>query len=194
MNFRPHAALVMVLGLLWSAIAAQAAPARYILDADRSQVAFIYSFDGQEVTGTAPVSTAEILLDPANLAASRVDVTLDLGRARGGFPFATQALRGPRMFDLRNHPRAHFRSTRIRRTETGARMEGVLTLRGVTRPVALDVALYRQRGTEPGDLDHLTLLVTGIIDRHEFGVSGYPRRVGPEVALRIVVRIDREGA
>ena len=49
-------------------------------------------------------------------------------------------LRSPDFFDVENHPVMEFRSSRIERTsETAAKVHGDLTIRGVTRPVVLDV-------------------------------------------------------
>ena len=106
---------------------------------------------------------------------------------------ATQAAAAPEAYrlDTARHPLITFRSTRITGTLQTATVEGHLTLRGVTRPVTLTAGLYRQRGTEPRDLDHLTVLLTGQIDRHTFGASGFADLVGPLIDLRIVARIER---
>ena len=89
------------------------------------------------------------------------------------------------------HNPCHRRSTRITGTLSAARVEGLLTVRDTTRPVMLQAGLYRQRGTDPADLTRLTVLLTGQIDRHAFGVTGFPDLVGPTISLRIVARIER---
>jgi polyisoprenoid-binding protein YceI len=49
-------------------------------------------------------------------------------------------LRSPDFFDVETHPAMTFRSTRIERTsDAGGRVFGDLTIRGVTRPVELNV-------------------------------------------------------
>jgi polyisoprenoid-binding protein YceI len=49
-------------------------------------------------------------------------------------------LRSPDFFDVETHPVMSFRSTRIERTsDTSAKVYGELTIRGVARPVVLDV-------------------------------------------------------
>lgn len=58
----------------------------------------------------------------------------------------------------------------------------------------LDAQLFRQAGHEAGDLDHLSVLLTGQLDRHVFGASGYPELVGPQIDLRILVRMERRGS
>lgn len=61
----------------------------------------------------------------------------------------------------------------------------------MTRPVTLIACLYRQRGTRADDLNPLTVLLSGEIDRHTLGASGSPGVVGLLFNLRIVLRIER---
>lgn len=181
----------LALALLLLATQALAAPEAYRLDAARSVVGFGYTLAGNAGRGTMPVTSAEMVLDLADPGQSRVTVTLDAQGARAGFFLATQAMRGPQGLDTARHPVITFRSTAITGTLRAARVEGLLTVRGTTRPVTLRASLYRQRGTDPQASDHLTILLTGEIDRHEFGASGFPDLVGSHITLRIVARIER---
>lgn len=169
----------------------RAEPAAFILDAARSQVTFTYDFQGLPRTGTMPVKSAEILLDLADVPASAVTVTLDPGSARAGFIFATQVMRGPEVLDTATHPTITFRSTSFEGDLSGATVSGELTVRGVARPVMLEAGLYRQAGTEVDDRDNLAVLLTGTIDRNDYGASGFPGYVGPEIGLRVVAIISR---
>lgn len=170
---------------------AAAAPEAYRLDTARSSVGFTYRLGQAEAAGTMPVRSAEMWIDIANPPASRVTVTLDASAARAGLFFATEAMRGPQVLDTARHPLITFRSTRITGTLQAATVAGQLTVRGTTLPVTLTAGLYRQRGTEADDLDHLTVLLTGQIDRRDFGASGFSDLVGPLIDLRILARIDR---
>lgn len=185
--------IALALCLIATQIATQAAaaPEAYRLDTARSSVGFTYTLGPAETAGTMPVRSAEMWIDLANPSASRVTVTLDASRARAGVFFATEAMRGPQVLDTARHPSITFRSTRITGTLQAARVEGLVTLRGTTRPITLDAGLYRQRGTDVDDLDHLTVLLTGQIDRHDFGASGFAELVGPLIDLRIMARIGR---
>lgn len=181
----------LALALCLLADAALAAPEAFRLDTARSSVGFTYQFMGGDRRGTMPVRSADMAIDLRDIGASRVDVTLDPSRARAGFVFATQAMTGPRVLDTARHPEITFRSTRITGTLQEAQVTGDLTVRGVTRAVTLDAGLYRQRGSDPADLDNLTVLLTGTIDRHAFGADGFPAYVGPMITLRIVARIEK---
>lgn len=172
----------------------RAAPVRYRLDTDASTVGFHFILNGISQTGSMPVLRAEILIDPDNLAASQVDVTVDVTRARTPFGFATQALVGPDVLDAARFPTIRFVSQSIQlgsagRISSGARITGQLTIRGQTRTVTLAAGVYRPQGTDPDDLTRLQAQLTGRISRAAFGATGYPGLVRDEVMLDIVALV-----
>jgi polyisoprenoid-binding protein YceI len=75
---------------------------------------------------------------------------------------------GPEFFDLERHPEVTFRSTAIRVGEDGhVEVDGELTMRGITRPVAA-VGRYAAPRTLPfGEAGGMRLQAT--IDRREWG-------------------------
>ncbi|WP_417727112.1 YceI family protein [Roseovarius sp.] len=179
------------LALLLIATQATAAPEAYRLDVARSTVGFSYDFGQGDNRGTLPIKSADMRIDLRDLGASQLAVTLDATGARAGFLFATQAMKGPEVLDTAHHPDITFRSTEITGTPQAARITGLLTVRGVTRTITLDAGLYRQRGTDPDNLDQLTVLLTSTINRNAFGASGFATLVGPMIGLRIVARVER---
>ncbi|KMW58051.1 hypothetical protein AIOL_003021 [Candidatus Rhodobacter oscarellae] len=183
--------MAAVLALLGAA-AALAAPQSYRLEPDASTVQFTYQLNGQPMTGRMPVTRADIEIDFANLRNSTAQVTLNAAKARAGLIFATEAMRGARVLDTKRHPEMRFVSTAVRGTPSAAQLAGQLTIRGVTRPVTLQARLYRQRGTAPGALDRLSILLTGSVDRTAFGASGFADLVGPRIDITILARIARE--
>ncbi|MGV6812324.1 MAG: YceI family protein [Brevirhabdus sp.] len=178
---------------LVAALPVWAAPARYVLDADRSSVRFFWDVNGAPSRGAMDVAAADLVLDLRQVSRSRVTVEIDVGSATARLPFAQQAIRGPEILHAARHPRARFESTSVRREGDGARIDGLLTLRGVTRPVTLRADIYRQQGSQPGDLSALTIRLTGAISRAEFGATGFARLVGDTVRLDILARIERAG-
>ncbi|MEM6887052.1 MAG: YceI family protein [Pseudomonadota bacterium] len=172
----------------------RAAGQRYDLVETASEIAFGFQLNGVSQTGTVPVASADIQVDTRNLAASKADVSADIRGARTGFVFVTQALLSPEVLDAANHPLVRFQSTTVRlgaqgRISDGARIEGNLTMRGVTKLLSLDATIARPRGTEPDDLDRLLVHLTGTLDRRDFGAAGYPLMVPPLVTLDIRAEI-----
>jgi polyisoprenoid-binding protein YceI len=165
-----------------------------VLEPAKSNVGFEVEVGQSPLKGTMPVTRADIVLDFDSAAASRVLVTLDPGQAQMGLPFATQAMRGPDILAADRFPEIRFESTRVRPTETGAEVEGLLTIRGVTKPVVLAALLTRPQGTAPGYRDELTIRLTGAVSRQAFGASGYAELVGDAVQLRVTAHIRLEDA
>ena len=173
------------------AAAVQAGAVRYVLDAARSRVAFETDFGPDKIIGTMPVARADLAIDFDRVANSRVSVTLDARRAEASFPFAAQALMGPKVLDVRSFPSIAFESTAVRGEGEGALIDGVLTIRGMTRPATFLATIFRQAGSEPGDLSRLTIRLVGSVRRSAFGATGWADMVGDEVRIEILARIDR---
>ncbi|WP_298296840.1 YceI family protein [uncultured Litoreibacter sp.] len=171
-----------------------AAPVAYALEAAKSQVGFVFKLNNADAKGSMPIKSSNITIDTAALQRSSVDVTVDVRRARTGFIFATEALKGASVLNARKFGTIRFVSTRIRlngagNLADGAKIDGNLTIRGVTRPVTLNAALFRQRGTEAGDLSKLSFRLNGTVSRSAFGATGYGDLVDDTIRLDIVARV-----
>ncbi|WP_127900563.1 YceI family protein [Solirhodobacter olei] len=181
------AAFVLIAGM------ASAMPRHYALEPATTAVRFSVAFGGDKITGQMPVAKATVTLDFQSLANCHVSVTLDAAKAEASFPFAAQAMKGPLVLDTRKFPDISFTSTAVHATATGALIDGRITIRGQTRPIRLTADLYRQRGTAPGELDHLAIQLTGEVKRSEFGATGWAGTVGDVVHLDIIANMDRRG-
>lgn len=188
--------LVFAVVFLLVPSATLAAPVSYSLQRDRSEVGFVYTLTGAENRGSMPVIDADIRIDFAQFSASSVDVSVDVTRARTGLIFATEALKAPSVLDAGNHPTVRFRSTAIRAYDprnlsAGGEIDGLLTIRGVTLPVTLNAAVFRQQGTAEGDLSQLSFRISGAVSRAAFGATGYSDIVDDAIALDIAARVIR---
>lgn len=174
--------------ILWAGTLS-AAPIPYAIEAAKSTVGFETDFGPDKINGSMPVTRADLVLDFRNVANCTIAVTLDISKATASFPFATQALKGPKVLDSATWPDITFVSTAVRTKGDGAEVDGHLTIRGVTRPVTLAANIYRQTGFDEGDYTHLSVLLTGAVNRSDFGATGWADMVGDEVRLRILARI-----
>ncbi|MBT8415771.1 MAG: YceI family protein [Boseongicola sp.] len=189
--------IILATFCLWvaAAVSVWAMPLSYALDAGESRVGFEVPFGPDQITGTMPVRLADIALDFAQPSNSRISVVLDVGNAQANFPFATQALRGPRVLDAAAFPDITFVSNSIevqRDAPSKARLGGDITIRGVTRPIVLDVELFRPAGRAPGERELLFVRLEGAVSRAAFGATGWDDLVGDEVSLDLMLRIDLE--
>lgn len=151
--------------LLALALPFSAAATDYAVQPAASTLGFSDTFQGEAFNGHFGQWTAAISYDPANLAGSKFDVEVVLASVKTGDKDRDGALPGTDFFDVAKFPKAHFVSTGFH--QNGARViaDGNLTLRGVTRPVSLDVT-FKPQGKGA------TLDVAGTVRRLDFGVGG----------------------
>jgi len=168
---------------------ASAAPRTYVLEPAESSVGFETDFGPDRITGNFTVTRADLTVDFDKVANTRIAVALDTSKATASFPFAAQAMRGPKVLDSATWPEITFVSSAVRPAGDGAQVDGALTIRGVTRPVTLKAGIFRQQGTAEGDLSQLTVRLTGAINRSDYGATGWNDMVGDQVRLDILARI-----
>lgn len=187
---------ILTAALLLFPLGAMAAPVQYTLQADRSEVGFVFALSGAQNRGSMPVRAANITIDFDAFSTSSVDVTVDVRGARTGLIFATEALKAASVLDAANHPTIRFQSTAVRPNNAralsaGGEIDGLLTIKGVTRPVTLQAALFRQQGTAEGDLSQLSFRISGQVSRSAFGATGYSDIVADTISLDIAARVIR---
>jgi polyisoprenoid-binding protein YceI len=185
----------LILGLMIAQLLATplwAAPQGYSLEPNGTVVGFSTDFGPDEITGQIPISSANLKLDFDNPNKSTIDVSLNVGKANASFPFAAQALKGPKVLDAKGFPEIIFVSSKIQAEGEGARVEGNITIRGVTKPIVMFAQFWQQSGQEVGDLSRLKIRLTGAVMRSDFGATGWADMVGDEVRLDILVLIERD--
>ncbi|MGI5339688.1 YceI family protein [Streptomyces sp. CA-181903] len=143
-----------------------------------------------------------LVCDPEDPEHARVEATIDATQVWTGQPQRDAHLRSADFFDVEHHPTWTFASTQVRRlssTEFG--LDGDLTVRGVTRPVSLDVTYLGQwdtpwweDGRDQGPRRRAGFTGRTRINRQDFGVSWNDTvdRGGVVVSDLIDVRVDVE--
>lgn len=100
-----------------------------------------------------------------------VAVEIKAGELWSGEPERDEHLRSADFLDVARHPKIIFRSTKVTRlTGNEYCVRGELTVRGVTRPVALDV-LYLGTWRSPFNDTRVGFTAKTILNRHDFGVD-----------------------
>ena len=79
-------------------------------------------------------------------------------------------LRSADFLDAANFPEITFKSTRISGDESEFEVVGNLTIRGVTRPITLDVT-NEGAGKDPWGGDRIAFSATTKLDRRDFGLT-----------------------
>jgi polyisoprenoid-binding protein YceI len=159
----------------------------YKVESYHTQVGFSLSHFGfTNYSGLFSGATGSLRLDPANPAASKLEVTIPVQSLQTTVPVLTDELKGDKWFDSAKFPQATFTSTHIAVGANGeATIEGNLTLHGVTKPVVLHAHLMGA-GVNPIDKAYTVgFEASATLKRTDFGVSMYAPAVGDEVQLSI---------
>lgn len=130
-----------------------------------SRLSFQSSFGGTPFSGTFERWNAAISFDPENLAGSSVLVRIDMTSAKTGDGDRDATLPGSDWFATAKFAQATFASKTFKSLGAG-RYEaiGMLTLRGVTRPLSLPFALKIDGG-------QARMMGSAVVNRRVFGVG-----------------------
>ena len=135
--------------------------------------------------------TLELAEDPTQ---SKISVTIQAGSVDTHDENRDNHLRTNDFFDVENHPTWTFTSTAIRPV-TGSewKVDGDLTIRGVTKPVTLDATL---EGVvkDPYGMHRVGFSATTSIEREDFGVSfnGVMEAGGVVVGKKVDIDLEVE--
>jgi polyisoprenoid-binding protein YceI len=162
------------LAVLLSAMTAGAEPLAYKLDPGHTSVGFSVRHFFSKVPGKFTDFEGTVLIDEKNWAASSVEATIQAKSINTNNERRDNDLRSENFFDVEKFPTLTFKSTKV--TPAGdkkLKVEGDLTMHGVTKPVTLDVEILglgnvaiggRAMGSRAG------FEATTTIDRKDFGI------------------------
>jgi polyisoprenoid-binding protein YceI len=184
---------LMCLLLLAGCSTAAAAPAAWRIDPAHTRVLFRVDHAGySQALGLLPAIEGELRFEPGDWSGARVDVEVPLARLQIGDDDWRDTLLGGAWFDAGAHPRARFRSTRVEATgPDAARVHGVLSLRGVDRPLVLEARLNKVARNPVGFRRTVGFSATATLDRRDFGLDRWQNLVGTRVELEIQLEAVR---
>ena len=185
-------ALLLVAAACLTAVGLADTPAvvHYVLDPGKSSLEYTFTQAGAQNKGRFKRFAVTFDFSPANLAASRLDVSIDIGSLDTGDQERDDTLRDADLFAAAKFPQAHFTSTRIEKTATGFEAVGNLTIRGVTHDarVPFTFRTASENGTAVGYMSGKTTL-----RRLDYGVGQgdwkATDQVGNEVGVSFALRL-----
>ncbi|HET8523590.1 MAG TPA: YceI family protein [Thermomicrobiales bacterium] len=125
------------------------------------------------VKGRFPGVSGTFTVDEANPANSSTSVTIDTASIDTRDEKRDAHLRSADFFDVENYPTITFESTRVEphgKDKERATIYGNLTIRGVTREVALDAA-FNGKAVTPWGNEISSYSATTSIDRKDYGLT-----------------------
>ena len=171
----------------------------WAVDASHSTVGFsVRHLMVSNVKGAFGKFTASVEGSPADPATAKISATIEVASVDTRDAKRDAHLGTADFFDAAKFPQMTFTSTKVEKiTATTAKVTGDLTLRGVTKPVVLDVE-YTQQVKNPWGKTVIGASATGKINRKDFGVNwsksldGGGLVVGDEVTIQLDLELVKK--
>ncbi len=173
--------------------AAEPTAPRYTIDPVHSRVLFSVEHAGfSNALGTFAAPRGTLQFPSRGWRGAGVEVELDLATLDLGNDDWNARMQRHDFLASAEHPIARFRSERIEPIDDRhAVVHGLLTLRGRSRPVTLDVRLNRHAPHPLTMRRTVGFSAVATLSRSAFGMTAWPRVVGDTVELRIEVEAQR---
>lgn len=183
-------ALLLAAGFSLSAFAA---PDTFVLDGSHTLPRFEYSHFGYSTQlSRFDKTTGTIVLDRAAKSGS-IDVTIDATSVNTGFPAFNGHIQGEDFLDTKKFPTIAFKSSKLNFAgDKLASVDGTLTIKGVSKPVKLDVTSFHCMEHPMLKKEACGANATAKISRTEFNAGKFAPYVGDEVTLTIPVEAVKQ--
>jgi polyisoprenoid-binding protein YceI len=184
----------LTLGLLTALTAgsAMAADSVWKVDPNNSAVQFSVRHMGiSNVQGDFTKISGTVNLDDSDISKSSVTASVDMTSVDTRVNMRDNDLKSDKFFDVAKFPTMTFQSTKVSSGGDGKlKMEGNLTLHGVTKQVVFDVTgptpAINQNGTMRRGAE-----ATATIDRRDFGITADPMIIGNDVAITLDIEMTK---
>ena len=172
--------------------AALAATSTWSVHPAHSQVGFtVKHLVISNVRGEFGTYKGTLVLDEADVTKSTVEATIDATTVDTRVPDRDAHLKSPDFFDVAKYPSITFKSTKVAKAgKDGLKVTGDLTLKGVTKPVVLDVTTTPEVKGMSGE-SRRGFSATTKISRKAFGLT-WSKTVEAGPVVGDDVRIDLE--
>lgn len=172
-----------------------AGAAHYVADPAKSTLQFTFVQAGAKNQGHFTRFPVTFDFSPETLAASRLEVTVQMSSFTTGDKERDDTLRGDDLFAVAKYPQAQFSATQITKTANGFEALGKLTLRGVARDLRLPFTFRTatENGATVGYMNGRTT-----VRRLDFGVGQgdwkATDQVGNDVDVTFALRLTAAAA
>lgn len=152
------------------------------------------------VRGDFKKLSGEVTYDPKAPKATVINAVIDTASVHTRIEDRDKHLRSPDFFDVEKFPTMTFKSTSAKKKGKGLEVKGDLTLRGVTKPVVLDVVGLDKEVKDPWGNTRIGGLATTKINRKDYGMTFNQAletggvMIGDEVTITIDVELIKKAA
>lgn len=173
----------LTLAWLVSPGAPAAEPLRFRIQPEASEIAFRATSRLMNAQGRFSRFSGDVIVDPATLTDARITLAIEAASIDTGIEMRDNHLRSSDFFDVGRFPTVAFESLRVESSGRRATVIGRLTLRGVTREVAVPIDVQ---------IASTALVASGefIVNRGEYGMNynSVLNPIGNEVRVMFTFR------
>jgi polyisoprenoid-binding protein YceI len=147
------------------------------------------------VRGTFTKVSGTVDYDASDPQKSTMDITIDAASVDTRVEMRDNDLRSDHFLDTAKYPTIAFKSMHVESTGSGKlKIDGDLTLHGVTKPVTLTVDGPSASVKDPRGNLHMGASAAATINRTDFGMSNMTGMVGTDIAITIDVELVKPSA
>jgi len=165
----------------------------FTIDDAHSNVAFTIRHLVGKVTGQFNKFQGTLDYDAKNTKSWKTDATIDAASITTGNSKRDEHLKTPDFFDVAKFPTLAFKSTGVTDVvgNTG-KLQGNLTMHGVTKPVTLDLEVTNPMKDPMGTGERIGATAKGKVNRRDFAITN-AKDVGGMIGDEVDIVINIEG-
>ena len=163
---------------------------KWVVDPLHSEIGFkIKHLMITNVSGKFDGFEAEVRTEGEDFATAQIEARIKTASINTNNLQRDEHLRNSDFFEVESHPEILFISTKIEKIDNNNFvLFGDLTLKGITKPVKLDIE-YSGATKDPWGNQKAGFVVTGKINRNDFGITTMPGIVGDEIQIVLDVEL-----
>jgi polyisoprenoid-binding protein YceI len=171
-----------------AATPALAEPQTYVVDNNHTFARFSYNHLGYSTQlSRFNKTTGKVVFDKVEKTAA-VDIVIDTRSVDTGSAVFDEHIQGEDFLDTTKYPTATFKSTRVVFADgKPVAVEGMLTLKGVTRPVTLSVTSFEAKLHPMLKKDAIGANAYTVVKRSDFNAGKHAPFVGDEVRIDLAI-------
>ncbi len=163
-----------------------AEPETFTLDKNHTYVLWSIKHLGFSTQVGKFYATGQLVLDKEHPDQSKVNATIKIADIATGLPEFDKHLKDKLFFNQEKFPIATFASDKVDvLNKDTAKVHGMLTLHGVTKPVTLNVTLNKTGVNPISNKNSVGFTASTEIKRSDFGMNTLLPDVGDEVTIQI---------
>lgn len=163
-----------------------AAPVTYVIDSSHTFPRFTYKHLGLSTQVNRFTNTTGTIVYDAQAKTAQVDITIDMTSVSTGSETFNGHIQGADFFDTANYPEATFKSTNvIFYKDAPSKIEGNLTIKGVTQPVTLTLSHFVSKPHPMLKKDAVGADASVTVKRSDFNAGKYVPTIGDDVTINV---------